>query len=153
MSEAGRWAGRNPDKDVVRNDVWRTLEADGVSVGPAWSMIPNFVGADVAAWHLAQTPEWAAIVAAKSSPTGPTYRPKLPSVRGTLPLCEHWAQNPHYAAAERQAPFAAGNKRHHTHAPLHRSRRARGDRLLGTQRFRSAAIRSEFIAERGQLDL
>ena len=68
MSEQGRWAGRNPDKDVVRNDVWRALEADGVAVGPAWSMIPNFVGADVAAWHLAQTPEWKSAKTIKTNP-------------------------------------------------------------------------------------
>ena len=68
MSEQGRWAGRNPDKDVVRNDVWRALEADGVAVGPAWSMIPNFVGADVAAWHLAQTPEWKSAKTVKTNP-------------------------------------------------------------------------------------
>ena len=68
MSEQGRWAGRNPDKDVVRNDVWRALEADGVAVGPAWSMIPNFVGADAAAWHLAQTPEWKSAKTIKTNP-------------------------------------------------------------------------------------
>ena len=46
----GRWAGRNPGKDVVRHQVWRRLETEGVAVGPAWSMIPNFVGADMAAF-------------------------------------------------------------------------------------------------------
>jgi 5-formyltetrahydrofolate cyclo-ligase len=68
MTEQGRWAGRNPDKDVVRNDVWSSLERDGVAVGPAWSMIPNFVGADQAAWHLAQTPEWQAAKTVKTNP-------------------------------------------------------------------------------------
>jgi 5-formyltetrahydrofolate cyclo-ligase len=71
MTEAGRWAGRNPDKDVVRNEVWSTLERDGVAVGPAWSMIPNFVGADIAAWHLAQTPEWKAARTIKTNPDAP----------------------------------------------------------------------------------
>lgn len=71
MSEAGRWAGRNPDKDLVRNDVWAALERDGVAVGPAWSMIPNFVGADIAAWHLAQTPEWRAARTIKTNPDAP----------------------------------------------------------------------------------
>lgn len=71
MVEAGRWAGRNPDKDVVRNDVWSALEREGVAVGPAWSMIPNFVGADVAAWHLAQTPEWKAARTVKTNPDAP----------------------------------------------------------------------------------
>ncbi len=71
MTEAGRWAGRNPDKDLVRNDVWSALERDGVAVGPAWSMIPNFVGADLAAWHLAQTPEWRAARTVKTNPDAP----------------------------------------------------------------------------------
>lgn len=60
MTEQGRWAGRNPDKDLVRNDVWRSLEHEGVAVGPAWADYPEFRRADVAAWHLAQTPEWKA---------------------------------------------------------------------------------------------
>ena len=66
--QRGRWAGRNPDKDVVRHRIWHELEAAGVAVGPAWSMIPNFVGADVAAWRLAKTPEWKAAKAVKTNP-------------------------------------------------------------------------------------
>lgn len=71
MPEQGRWAGRNPGKDAVRNEVWRTLEATGTAVGPAWSMIPNFVGADMAAWHLAQTPEWQRAKTVKTNPDAP----------------------------------------------------------------------------------
>src|SRR6218665_3775985 len=68
MSEQGRWAGRNPAKDVIRHDIWHQLEAGGVNVGPAWSMIPNFVGADVAAWRLAQTDAWKAAKTVKTNP-------------------------------------------------------------------------------------
>jgi 5-formyltetrahydrofolate cyclo-ligase len=68
MAEAGRWAYRNPEKDRVRQDVWRSLEDTGVAVGPAWDMIPNFVGADMAAWHLAQAPEWASARSIKTNP-------------------------------------------------------------------------------------
>jgi 5-formyltetrahydrofolate cyclo-ligase len=71
MTEEGRWAGRNPDKDVIRNEVWSGLERDGVAVGPARSRIPNFVGADVAAWHLAQTPAWKAAKTVKTNPDAP----------------------------------------------------------------------------------
>ena len=67
----GRWAGRNPGKDVVRHDIWRRLEEAGVAVGPAWSMIPNFVGADVAAWRLAQTDAWKAARTIKTNPDHP----------------------------------------------------------------------------------
>src|SRR3569623_3060147 len=69
--QQGRWAGRNPDKDVVRHDIWTSLERDGVAVGPAWSLIPNFVGADVAAWRLAQTPEWLRARTGKTNPDAP----------------------------------------------------------------------------------
>lgn len=68
MSEQGRWAGRNPAKDVIRHTIWRELETAGVNVGPAWSMIPNFSGADIAAWHLAQTDAWKAARTVKTNP-------------------------------------------------------------------------------------
>jgi 5-formyltetrahydrofolate cyclo-ligase len=71
MSPRGRWAGRNEGKDAVRAEVWQTLEATGTSVGPAWSLIPNFVGADVAAWRLAQTPEWKRARTVKTNPDAP----------------------------------------------------------------------------------
>ncbi len=71
MPEQGRWAGRNPEKDLIRHHVWSSLEADGVAVGPAWSMIPNFVGADLAAWHLAQTDEWKSARTVKTNPDHP----------------------------------------------------------------------------------
>ncbi|KKB09636.1 5-formyltetrahydrofolate cyclo-ligase [Devosia chinhatensis] len=68
MPEPGRWAGRNPAKDIIRHDIWAQLEAEGINVGPAWSMIPNFAGADLAAWHLAQTPQWKAAKTGKTNP-------------------------------------------------------------------------------------
>jgi 5-formyltetrahydrofolate cyclo-ligase len=70
MSERqqGRWAGRDPMKDLVRHRIWDALEAADVAVGPAWSMIPNFVGADIAAWRLSQTPEWQEAETIKTNP-------------------------------------------------------------------------------------
>ncbi|MEO5805250.1 5-formyltetrahydrofolate cyclo-ligase [Devosia sp.] len=68
MSEQGRWAGRNPGKDIIRNEIWAALERDGVNIGPAWSMIPNFAGADLAAWRLAQTDAWKAAKTVKTNP-------------------------------------------------------------------------------------
>jgi 5-formyltetrahydrofolate cyclo-ligase len=67
-SEQGRWAGRNPTKDAIRHDIWAALEDAGVSLGRAWSMIPNFVGADLAAWRLAQTREWQTARTIKTNP-------------------------------------------------------------------------------------
>lgn len=71
MSQTGRWAGRNTGKDAVRAEIWRTLETTGTAVGPAWSVIPNFVGADVAAWRLAQTEEWKRARTVKTNPDAP----------------------------------------------------------------------------------
>ncbi len=68
MTEQGRWAGRNPAKDVIRHDIWKKLEAAGVNVGPAFSMIPNFSGADIAAWRLAQLDPWKSARTVKTNP-------------------------------------------------------------------------------------
>lgn len=68
MSEQGRWAGRNPGKDMIRHDIWDSLEQDRVNIGPAWSMIPNFAGADMAAWRLTQLPEWQSAARIKTNP-------------------------------------------------------------------------------------
>jgi 5-formyltetrahydrofolate cyclo-ligase len=73
----GRWAGRNAAKDSVRDDVWRSLEDSGVGVGPVWSVIPNFVGADAAAWRLAQTPQWKAARTVKCNPDPPQIPVRL----------------------------------------------------------------------------
>ncbi|SIQ37569.1 5-formyltetrahydrofolate cyclo-ligase [Rhizobium sp. RU35A] len=69
--QKGRWAGRNAGKDAVRNRIWAALEENGVSVGPAWSVIPNFVGADTAAWRLAQTQAWKRARTIKTNPDAP----------------------------------------------------------------------------------
>lgn len=67
----GRWAGRDGTKDALRHQVWQTLDEGGFAMGPVWSHIPNFIGADVAAWHLAQTPEWRAARVVKCNPDPP----------------------------------------------------------------------------------
>lgn len=71
MPEEGRWVSRNPGKDATRHDVWRALEAQGVAVGPAWSMIPNFVGADTAAWRLSRLDAWKRAKTVKTNPDHP----------------------------------------------------------------------------------
>ncbi len=69
MAEAaGRWAGRNAGKDAVRHAVWARLESAGVGIGPVWSMIPNFAGADLAAWHLSRHPAWVGAARVKTNP-------------------------------------------------------------------------------------
>ena len=72
MSEkTGRWAGRNSDKDAVRGAVWDALEDGGMAMGPTWSHIPNFIGADMAAWRLAQTEAWKRAKVVKCNPDPP----------------------------------------------------------------------------------
>jgi 5-formyltetrahydrofolate cyclo-ligase len=73
----GRWAGRNATKDQVRAAIWQSLERTGTSIGPVWSSIPNFVGADTAAWRLAQTPEWQAARTVKCNPDPPQIPVRL----------------------------------------------------------------------------
>src|SRR5207253_3257785 len=65
------WAGRNDDKDRLRAEIWQTLATAGVNVGPVDSRIPNFAGADLAAWRLATTPAWRAARVVKCNPDPP----------------------------------------------------------------------------------
>lgn len=80
MSESddkARWAGRNGQKDRLRSEIWGTLEETAVNVGPVWSRIPNFAGADLAAWNLAQTREWKAARVVKCNPDPPQIPVRL----------------------------------------------------------------------------
>lgn len=77
MSSEARWAGRNVEKDKLRDDVWGTLETEHVNVGPVRSRIPNFVGADVAAWRLAAVPAWKAARVVKCNPDPPQIPVRL----------------------------------------------------------------------------
>ncbi len=77
MSDAARWAGRNEDKDMLRSDVWGSLESAHVNVGPVWSRIPNFAGADLAALHLASVPAWHAARVVKCNPDPPQIPVRL----------------------------------------------------------------------------
>ncbi len=77
MSEHARWEGRNSDKDALRNDVWGRLESTAVNVGPVWSRIPNFAGADLAAWNLARVPTWKSARVVKCNPDPPQIPVRL----------------------------------------------------------------------------
>jgi len=71
MMKQGKWSGRDENKDAVRGEVWDQLETGGYAMGPTWSHIPNFIGADQAAWHLAQTEEWKRAKTVKCNPDPP----------------------------------------------------------------------------------
>lgn len=71
MSEASRWGARSPAKAPVRARVWEALLRQGVSIGPAFDRIPNFVGADVAAKRLSELDAWKAAKVVKCNPDPP----------------------------------------------------------------------------------
>jgi 5-formyltetrahydrofolate cyclo-ligase len=71
MNKQGKWSGRDENKDAVRGEVWDLLDTGGHAMGPTWSHIPNFIGADQAAWHLAQTEEWKRAKTVKCNPDPP----------------------------------------------------------------------------------
>jgi 5-formyltetrahydrofolate cyclo-ligase len=73
----GALVDQNDDKDNLRDDVWRQLEDTAVNVGPVWSRIPNFAGADLAAWRLAQLQEWKAARVVKCNPDPPQIPVRL----------------------------------------------------------------------------
>ena len=73
----GRWVGRNPDKDVVREEIWTALERGQHNVGPVWSRIPNFVGADMAAKRLAELECWKRARVVKCNPDAPQIPVRL----------------------------------------------------------------------------
>ncbi len=76
-TEKSRWAGRNSVKDVARAEVWRSLEDQGVSVGPVFDRIPNFVGADAAAKRLSELEEWKRARVVKCNPDPPQIPVRL----------------------------------------------------------------------------
>src|SRR5208283_154856 len=75
--DESRWAGRNPAKAAVRARVWERLVANGVSVGPAFDRIPNFVGADVAAKRLGELDAWKRARVVKCNPDPPQIPVRL----------------------------------------------------------------------------
>jgi len=77
MEKQGRWAGRNSGKDAVRGAVWDGLEKGGMAIGPTWSHIPNFIGADMAAWFLARTDAWKRAKVVKCNPDPPQIPVRL----------------------------------------------------------------------------
>lgn len=72
-----RWAGRNNDKDRLRDRIWGQLVTDGVNVGPVDSRIPNFAGADLAALHLSRLDAWKNARVVKCNPDPPQIPVRL----------------------------------------------------------------------------
>ncbi|MBQ2263544.1 MAG: 5-formyltetrahydrofolate cyclo-ligase [Loktanella sp.] len=75
--KAGRWSGRNADKDRLRAGIWEGLEASGLNIGPVWSRIPNWVGAEMAAKNLSQLDIWKRAKVVKCNPDPPQIAVRL----------------------------------------------------------------------------
>ncbi len=65
------WSGRHSAKDILRQRIWSTLKTHQVVHRDPEGHIPNFVGADVAADRLAQTPLWQKAQVIKCNPDSP----------------------------------------------------------------------------------
>lgn len=74
---AGRWAGRNSDKDRLRAEIWSNLEASGLNIGPVWSRISNWVGAEMAAKRLSEMDIWKRARVVKCNPDPPQIAVRL----------------------------------------------------------------------------
>jgi 5-formyltetrahydrofolate cyclo-ligase len=75
--DGSRWAARNSAKAAVRKRVWSRLVETGVSVGPAFDRIPNFVGADAAAQKLSALEQWKRARVVKCNPDPPQIPVRL----------------------------------------------------------------------------
>ncbi len=77
LESNARWAGRNNDKDRLRDRIWQKLVSDEVNVGPVDSRIPNFAGADLAALHLSRLDAWKNARVVKCNPDPPQIPVRL----------------------------------------------------------------------------
>ncbi len=77
LESNARWAGRNNDKDRLRDRIWQKLVSDDVNVGPVASRIPNFAGADLAALHLSRLDAWKNARVVKCNPDPPQIPVRL----------------------------------------------------------------------------
>jgi len=75
--KSGRWAGRNLDKDQLRKEIWERLENSGLNIGPVWSRISNWVGADEAARRLSELDIWKKAKVVKCNPDPPQIPVRL----------------------------------------------------------------------------
>ena len=74
---AGRWSGRNTDKDRLRAEIWQNLEESGLNIGPVWSRISNWVGAEMAAKRLSELEIWKRAKVVKCNPDPPQIAVRL----------------------------------------------------------------------------
>jgi len=66
--KASEWRGRDAAKDELRERMWALLIERGAAVGDPTGHIPDFVGAEAAAAHMAAMPAFAAARVVKFNP-------------------------------------------------------------------------------------
>ena len=76
MTGEARWAGRNSDKDTLRNDVWEQLEATAVNVGPVRAA-SRILPAPTSPPTSPMRPEWHAARIVKCNPDPPQIPVRL----------------------------------------------------------------------------
>jgi 5-formyltetrahydrofolate cyclo-ligase len=71
MAKPSPWSGRHSSKDALRQTIWARLQTQQVAIGNPWGCIPNFIGAEQAAFALAQLPQWQQAQVIKCNPDAP----------------------------------------------------------------------------------
>ena len=69
--ELTEWSGRDGAKDALRQEVWQRLKDNNATRRDPVGHIPNFVGAEAAAAHLAALPLWQQAKVVKCNPDSP----------------------------------------------------------------------------------
>ncbi|MBX2862813.1 MAG: 5-formyltetrahydrofolate cyclo-ligase [Leptolyngbyaceae cyanobacterium MAG.088] len=65
------WSGRHIGKDALRQQIWATLKTQQATDRDPVGHIPNFIGAELAAARLAETPLWQQVQVVKCNPDSP----------------------------------------------------------------------------------
>ncbi|MDA0268567.1 MAG: 5-formyltetrahydrofolate cyclo-ligase [Cyanobacteria bacterium] len=71
MAKSTSWSGRHSRKDSLRQTIWTRLHTQGIALDHPWGRIPNFIGAEQAAFALAQLPQWQQAQVVKCNPDAP----------------------------------------------------------------------------------
>lgn len=71
------WSDRHPDKEVLRQQIWTQMQAQGIAKRDPFGHIPNFIGAEAAAAILATLPIWQTAQVIKCNPDTPQRAVRL----------------------------------------------------------------------------
>lgn len=80
-SPSSEWAGRNADKDALRQEIWESLRHHQAAKRNPVGHIPNFVGSEIAAERLAALAIWQQAQVVKCNPDSPQKPVRLQALR------------------------------------------------------------------------